>query len=87
MGPEKDIEMKSFKKILKSFFHNIIWKILNMAFDWHYSELRNKYNIHPSFRFNGMFIYFYGEGKIEIGENSYIGWYSTIQAGENLLVK
>lgn len=42
---------------------------------------RQKYDIHEDFRFNGMNIRFYGEGKIRCGSNSYIGDYSTIQAG------
>jgi maltose O-acetyltransferase len=36
-------------------------------------EYRKKYEIHPSFKFNGPDILLYGKGKIQLGENSYIG--------------
>ena len=45
-----------------------------------------KYNLSRSFRFNGPGIQFYGNGKIITGENSYIGSYSRIQAGEGTSV-
>lgn len=50
-------------------------------------KLQNKYNIHNSFRFNGRGILFYGDGKISIAENSYIGSYSTVQADIGCSVK
>lgn len=45
-----------------------------------YDRLRRRYKLHPTFRFNGSQIKFYGDGEIEIGAHSYIGEYSTIQA-------
>lgn len=45
-----------------------------------YYTYRHQYNLPQSFKFNGMHILFYGEGNIDIGDNSYIGDYSTIQA-------
>lgn len=44
-----------------------------------YDNFREKYNIHPSFIFNGEGILMYGEGRIQIAENSYIGRLSLIQ--------
>jgi maltose O-acetyltransferase len=52
-----------------------------------YKNYRKKYNISDSFWFGGEAILFYGEGEIEIGENSYIGRYSSIQASEGYKVK
>lgn len=43
-----------------------------------YNEYRKKYNIHPSFRFNGEGVLLYGDGEIYLGENSYIGRYGRI---------
>lgn len=45
-----------------------------------YRAYRRRYAIDPSFRFNGTGIHLYGEGRIELGENSYIGELSTLQA-------
>lgn len=45
-----------------------------------YKTYRSKYNIHPSFKFNGIDIEFLGSGEIIIGENSYIGNRSAIAA-------
>ncbi|MGI6341497.1 MAG: acyltransferase [Bacteroidales bacterium] len=48
--------------------------------NYQYSLYRKKYNIDNTFRFNGEGIIFYGDGEITIKENSYIGYYSTIQS-------
>jgi maltose O-acetyltransferase len=48
-----------------------------------YEGYREKYEIASDFRFNGENILFYGEGKIYLGSNSYIGNYSTIQSTAN----
>ena len=45
-----------------------------------YKVFIKKYDISSSFRFNGEKIKFYGAGEIIIGENSYIGSYSTIES-------
>ncbi len=50
------------------------------------NEFRRKYDIDPSFRFNGPGTIFYGEGSIKIGEGSYIGRYSTIATTEGAKV-
>lgn len=51
------------------------------------SKTRKKYSIPESFRFNGTNILIYGSGKLIIGENSYIGSFSTIQIQDNYMVK
>lgn len=52
-----------------------------------YISYRKKYNINPSFRFNGYFIRFYGEGEFISGDNSYIGYYSYINIEKGMQVK
>lgn len=52
-----------------------------------YESFRSVYNLSKNFKFNGENIIFYGEGKITIGENSYIGWNSTIEAASDCEVK
>lgn len=56
-----------------SFLRSAGWSIT-------YASYRNKYDLHERFRFNGPHIQFYGEGRIEVGDGSYIGGFSTIQA-------
>lgn len=65
----------------KSFFliQNISWK-------YKYERYRKIYNLSDTFRFNGMNIEFYGNGKIVIGDNTYMGEYSSIQAYDNCQV-
>ncbi len=59
-----------------------IYKLLRK---WHeeyrYETYRQEYEIALSFRFNGWDILLYGPGQIFLGENSYVGRGSTIQAG------
>lgn len=43
-----------------------------------YKYYRKNYNITSNFGFNGTDIRIYGEGKLIVGSNSYIGSYSTI---------
>lgn len=75
------------KKFIKSVLSRFLWKLDEVKFYYLYNKYRKIYNIHPSFIFNGKYIYFYGEGDIIIDENSYIGQYSSIQAGKGCHVK
>lgn len=52
-----------------------------------YTTYRSKYDLHKNFGFNGAYIQFYGDGKIEAGEGSYIGGLSTVQAVSGCTVK
>lgn len=63
-----------------NFFRSLGWKVT-------YASYREKYSLHESFRFNGFHIQFYGEGRIEVGENSYIGELSTVQVARGRVVK
>jgi len=65
-----------------------IFNILkNASIAWRYEGYRRKYDIHPSFRFNGEGIILYGGGKITLGKGSYIGRFSSIQATEGTEVR
>ena len=48
-----------------------------------YSYFRSRYGIQSNFRFDGTDIRIYGEGKLELGNNSYIGSNSTLQLDDN----
>ena len=73
------------------FFYNFIVRVIsgvtNCYWRMVYRIYRNKYKIPNSFWFGGESILFYGEGEIEIGENSYIGRYSSIQSSKGCKVK
>lgn len=71
---------------LKEFIAN---EIRNNAFDFThvYKGYKQKYLLSNQFKFNGLFILFYGEGDIVAGPKSYIGDYSTIYAHKNTKVK
>ena len=51
----------------------MFWKLV-------YRGARARYRVAPTFRFNGVGIQLYGDGEIELGEGSYIGELSTVQA-------
>ena len=52
-----------------------------------YRDYRNRCLIRRDFRFNGASIQLYGAGRIELGEHSYIGEWSTIQASADCAVR
>ncbi len=66
---------KFFKKLLIKFYQ--VGKNLSQLKT--YNSFREKYQLHPTFRFNGNDIQMYGDGQIIAGENSYVGEYSTWQ--------
>lgn len=61
-------------------------ELFNHKIKYERSLFVEKYKIAPTFRFNGIFVNFYGDGEIVCGENSYIGSYSTVQADKNYKV-
>lgn len=70
--------MKIINKILAK-----VYSILKGAYHANsYDSYRASYNIHDSFCFNGEGILFYGDGEINIAENSYVGRFSLIQVGK-----
>lgn len=50
-----------------------------VAWKFKYASIRSKYQLEKSLKFNGPHVSFYGDGKIIIGKNTYIGGFSTIQ--------
>lgn len=54
---------------------------------YRYGLYRQKYEIDPTFHFNGWDITFYGEGRIILGAGSYIGQRSAIQSAPGCMVK
>lgn len=75
---------------MKNIFKNILIRLYrssrNLYEKERYNNLRQKYNIPNSFRFNGDFIQVYGEGELLIGEDSYIGSLSTVQVSKDCKV-
>ncbi|MFZ6755170.1 acyltransferase [Undibacterium sp. Dicai25W] len=74
----------------------MMWRLLSnlllrlRMFFWStvYRGYRQQYCIAPSFRFNGAGIQFYGSGRIELGEGSYVGELCSLQAtsGETIRI-
>lgn len=86
---EKKINFQSseIKKLIKKILFVIIDKILA----WHqfqtHENIRKKYNITPAFGFNGKDIKIMGEGKITIGDGSYVCNRSQIRLHKNQQVQ
>jgi maltose O-acetyltransferase len=74
------------KRIFKRVCHRIYITGKYLEQKKEYDQFRKNYNLHPDFRFNGENIQFFGNGKINIGSQSYIGEFSTIQAFDNCKV-
>lgn len=64
----KSLLIKAFGKLILAYHRQI------------YNSYRIKYQISKDFKFNGEGIKFYGDGQIIIGEHSYIGQFSFLQA-------
>ncbi len=65
----------------------IYGKLRAAYYNERYKYFRSHYQIKSNFGFNGTDIRIYGEGIIELGENSYIGTNSTIQLNKGYKVK
>ncbi len=79
---EKFIKKTFLNKLFYQFFY-----ILQQCYRKEtYDRFCLKYDIDPSFGFNGEGILLYGDGVIKCGKNSYIGRYSSIQAYKNCKV-
>jgi|APSaa5957512622_1039677.scaffolds.fasta_scaffold147915_1 maltose O-acetyltransferase len=78
-------------KTLKRAILFIPYAVYKLFRKWHeeyrYEIFRQTYKIAPSFRFNGWDILLYGDGQIDLGEDSYIGRSSSIQAGVDSFVR
>jgi maltose O-acetyltransferase len=73
-------------------FANQLFALIARVFDqarweYDYKRYRKKYDIADSFRFNGVGTILYGDGKIVLGENSYIGEHSSVQSSKGCVVR
>ena len=75
------------KTLALFYLGNILNKISSLYWLIIYSRYRNIYTLDQTFRFNGKFIYLYGEGDIKAGRESYIGEFSSLQAAKGYSVK
>lgn len=65
-----------------------IYRILKSSHNYTiYENYRQKYKLNSTIRFNGSNIALYGNGKIIIGDNTYIGDGSSIQSIDGMTVK
>ena len=69
----------------------IIAKVFSLAKECYelntYNNYRRKYNIDSTFVFNGEGTLFYGDGSIDIKQNSYVGRFSLIQVSKGYKVQ
>lgn len=75
--------MNIFKRIMAYFYG----KSKEYYYERRYLVYRKKYNIKTNFKFNGTDIRIYGEGGIELGNNSYVGSFSTFQLTTGTKIK
>lgn len=68
--------MRELKINISKFAFSVLLRYWNII----YYSYRCKYNIHRTFKFNGTNIVLYGDGEINIGQDTYLGSYSSIQA-------
>lgn len=78
-------------KKIKSFIFYRLYRVYTKLRKYHqeskYQNFRKTYNISDTFIFNGEDITMYGNGQIIIGEESYIGRYSSLQSVENYKIQ
>ncbi len=73
-------------KLVSIAINKIIKNVFTLHYMGRYHQYRGQYELHRTFRFNGDDILFYGNGKINAGEGSYIGSYSSIQSADDCTV-
>jgi maltose O-acetyltransferase len=74
--------LKKFIKLIAK----VLSRVDSIYYDVIYANFRQTYNIAPTFKFNGKGILLYGNGEISIGEHSYVGIGTSIQATEETKV-
>lgn len=78
--------LKLFSKLSATTKSHIYTGIRSAYWKNKYSSYREKYSLSSLFSFNGEGVLFYGDGEITIGDNSYVGNYTTIQTHTNCKV-
>ena len=72
---------------LNRYLVGFLLKVVAAYWRFIYFEFRRRYEVSPEFRFNGKNILLYGDGRIVLGANSYIGDNSTVQASAGCSVR
>lgn len=65
----------------------IYGKFRQAYYEERYKYFRKKYNIVSNFGFNGVDISIYGEGELKLGNDSYIGNYSSLQLAKGFKIE
>ena len=73
--------------MIRNLIYRIVRKCLSIYKEESDKTYYRKYNLPPSFRFNGENIMIYGKGMFIAGPDTYIGSYSTIQLSEGYKVE
>jgi maltose O-acetyltransferase len=79
--------MISFKKIILKYISRGLDCLFEINHKIRYFYYRSCYDIDSTFKFNGVGIKIYGDGKVLIGKNSYFGSYTSIQSKNGSFVK
>jgi maltose O-acetyltransferase len=86
-------QLRRIKRLLanrKRAIRLIPYLVFKYLFKWHeeyrYETFRQVYEIAPTFQFGGINILLYGAGRIILGNNSYVGNYSTMYSDEGCIV-
>ena len=75
------------KKIVIKIFSKM-FSVLKASYEVDvYNGYRKLYNLDDTFIFNGEGTLFYGYGEINIGKNSYIGRFSTLQVSKETKIQ
>jgi maltose O-acetyltransferase len=76
------------KKLFRRIAGSIYGRLRAAYYDTRYDHFRKRYNITSNFKFSGTDIRIYGEGQLVLGNDSYMGSYSTIQlsAGTKVII-
>ncbi len=65
-----------------------VYSHLRLTYDAYVRRVAGeRFELHPTFRFNGTGVRMYGSGRIVGGADSYIGSHSGVEAGEGLTVR
>jgi maltose O-acetyltransferase len=75
------------KKLFRRISGSIYGRLREAYYDTRYEYFRKYYNIKTNFKFHGTDIRIYGEGELVLGNDSYMGSYSTIQLSSGTKVE
>lgn len=87
MSKYKTILDVILKLLANKFIYLVGKQIEDRRWEYTYQQYRRRYEISPTFRFNGPEVLLYGDGRIILQGNSYIGRHSHIQSWSNCEVR